>query len=60
MKPKELQKKSSPELQKFLVENQEKLQQMRFGLSAGKVKNVRDIRHIKKEIARILTYLKQR
>lgn len=53
----ELSKKSQEELRKILIDNREKLRQLRFDLSAGKVKNVREIRHLKKEIARILTLL---
>ena len=55
MKISELRQRSKSELQKILVDNQEKLRQLRFDLSAGKVKNVREVRRIKKEIARILT-----
>ncbi len=58
MKLIELRKKSKGELQKILEDNREKLRQLRFGLSAGKVKNVREIRNLKKEIARIATLLK--
>ena len=57
MKTSELRQKSKSELQKLLSENREKLRSLRFDLSAGKVKNVREIRRIKKEIARILTLL---
>jgi len=51
----ELKQKSKKELQKALNENQKRLRQLRFDLAAGKVKNVREIRKIKKQIARILT-----
>ena len=55
----ELRQKSKAELQKLLQASQERLRQLRFDLAAGKIKNVREIRKIKKEIARILTLLKQ-
>jgi len=55
----ELRKKPKEEIQKILKDNQEKLKQLRFDLAAGKVKNVREIRRIKKEIAQILTLLTQ-
>ena len=55
MKIDELRQKSREELEKSLQDSREKLRQLRFDLSAGKVKNVREIRRIKKEIARILT-----
>ena len=58
MKLVELRQKSKEELKKFLKDNRERLRNLRFDLSAGKVKNVREIRKIKKEIAQILTLLK--
>ncbi len=58
MKPKELRQKSKIELQKLLQENRERLRVLRFDLAAGKIKNVREIRKVKKDIARILTVLR--
>ncbi|MBZ1345080.1 MAG: 50S ribosomal protein L29 [Candidatus Nealsonbacteria bacterium] len=58
MKTKELRQKSKPELQKLLQTSRESLKQLRFDLVLAKVKNVREIRKIKKDIARILTLLK--
>ena len=58
MKIGELRQRSKSELEKLLEENREKLRALRFELAAGKVKNVREIRKIKKDIARILTLLK--
>lgn len=55
----EFRQKDKPELQKLLQENRERLRQLRFDLVAGKVKNVREIRKIKKDIARILTVLRE-
>ena len=60
MKIKEIKQKSKKELKRILHESQERLRQLRFDLSAGKVKNVREIRKIKKDIARILTILCQK
>ncbi len=57
MKIKKLRQKPEEELKKNLQDNQEKLRQLRFVLSAGKVKNVREIRKTKKEIAQILTLI---
>lgn len=51
MKTIELQRKSKLELQSILIKNREKLRQLRFDLVSGKVKNVREIRRIKKETA---------
>ena len=59
MKIIELSQKPKNELQALLSEKRERLRQLRFNISSGKVKNVREIRMIKKDIARILTLLKQ-
>lgn len=55
MKINELRQKSKTELQRILSDKREKLRQLYFDLAAGKVKNVREIRKTKKDIARILT-----
>ena len=52
-----MRQKSKEELKKILEEDREKLRQLRFNLSSGKVKNIKEISHSKKEIARILTLL---
>lgn len=57
MKIKELKEKSIEDLRALLGISQEKLRSLKFDLAAGKVKNVREIRLIKKEIARILTII---
>jgi len=59
MKIQELRQKSKNELQKFLQDLREKLRQLNFDLAGGKVKNVREIRQAKKDIARVLTLEKQ-
>lgn len=59
MKKEEILRKSKEELQKILQDSREKLRQLRFDLAAGKVKNVREVRKIKKDIARILTVIKE-
>jgi large subunit ribosomal protein L29 len=58
MKITELRQKSPKELQRILMENREKLRQLRFDLISGKVKNVREVRMLRKDIARILTIKK--
>jgi len=58
MKATELRKKSKSELQKLLKGKRERLRQLRFDLASRKLKNHREIRAIKKDIARILTLLK--
>ncbi len=57
-KIKDLKKMKKEELGRFLTEKREKLRQFKFDLSAGKVKDVREIRETRKDIARILTILK--
>jgi len=59
MKITEIKKKSKSELRKLLNESKDKLGLLRFDLSAGKVKNVREIREVRKRIAKILTILKE-
>jgi large subunit ribosomal protein L29 len=58
-KIREFLRMSKGELQRVLMEKRDKLRQLRFDLAAGKVKNVREIREIKKDIARILTLLRK-
>jgi large subunit ribosomal protein L29 len=60
MKITELRQKSLSELQKLLIESRERLRELRFDLAAGKVKNIREIRKVKRNIARILTLLNQK
>jgi large subunit ribosomal protein L29 len=59
MKIKDLRQKSKEELKRIVEDSREKLRQLRFDLSAGKVKNVREIRQVKKVIARAMTLLKE-
>jgi large subunit ribosomal protein L29 len=60
MKFEELSKKTENELEKLLSDSREKLRQMRFDLVSGKVKNIIEIRQLKKSIAQILTILKNK
>lgn len=57
MKIAELRQKSKEELVKMLEEWREKLRALYFDLKAGKLKNVREVRVAKKDIAKILTIL---
>lgn len=62
MKTKELQSfknKPAAELKKELGGYREKLRKLKFDLSAGKVKNIREIKETKKTIARILTFMNE-
>jgi len=60
MKVSELRGKSKIELQNLLSDFRERLRALKFDLAAGKIKNVREIRELKKDIARILTLLKEK
>jgi large subunit ribosomal protein L29 len=60
VKAKELRIKPEEELNQLLSESQKKLRELRFNLASGKVKNVRTIRVLKKDIARILTILNEK
>lgn len=55
MKAIELKGKSKNELEKLLGEKRAALMSLRFKVVTGSLKNVREIRAIKKDIARILT-----
>lgn len=56
-KIKEFQRESKKELERSLKEKKDHLRSLRFNLESGKIKNVREIREIKKDIARINTIL---
>jgi len=58
MKIRELKEKPRAELEMLLKSQQEKLRELRFKVAAKQLKNVREVRHSKKTIARILTLLK--
>lgn len=60
MKVVELRKKPKKELQRTILDLQEKIRELRFNLASGKVKNIKEIRRIRKDIARILTILKEK
>lgn len=55
----ELKNKPQEELQKSLGDEREKLRKLKFDLANGKVKNIREIKGIKKTIAQILTIVNQ-
>ena len=59
MKTAELRKRDKKELAKMSQELTKKLSDLRFKFSSGKLKNVKEINNSKKEIARILTIIKE-
>lgn len=60
MKFKELKVKSDKELQAMLVAARENLQVLKFKIAAKQMKDVREIRVVKTQIAQIMTILRQR
>lgn len=59
MKVDQLREKSEEELEKLLKEKREALQDAKFQLASGRVKNVKKARNLRKTIARILTILNE-
>ncbi|MDP3697419.1 MAG: 50S ribosomal protein L29 [Candidatus Taylorbacteria bacterium] len=59
MKPNELNNRSRDELNQLLADLKAKLLKLNFDLADHKVKDVSQFKKTKKEIARILTVLKQ-
>ena len=57
---KQLKTKPAEELKKMLSEQTEKLWTLKKSLLNGKVKNVKEIRDVKKVIARLLTFIKEK
>lgn len=59
MKAIELRKKDKKELEKMIQEIRKRLSDLRFKFASGKLKNVKEINSSKKEMARILTIIKE-
>lgn len=57
---KELKQKSEAELNTLVSDSRAKLQQLTFDLAQGKVKNVGEVRVVRKTIARALTFLQMK
>lgn len=58
LNPKDLNKKSESELSKLLSDKQKSLHDFRFGVAGSKVKNVKEGKDIKRDIARIRTAMR--
>lgn len=54
---KELKLKSVSDLQKLLNSNREKLRELRFKVSQNQLKNIREVRVIRKKIAQVITLI---
>ncbi|MCX7832102.1 MAG: 50S ribosomal protein L29 [Actinobacteria bacterium] len=59
MKTSELRNLTFEELQKKLKEARQELFNLRFQLATGQLKNYKKIKEVKKDIARILTVIKE-
>lgn len=59
MKIKELRQKSKEELLKLLQDKKSKAVQFKINIDSGNVKNVRELRETKRDIARINTLLSE-
>lgn len=57
MKIKELREKNTEELKKLLIEKQDMVRKLRFEIVSKQIKNNRDLRKNKKDIAKILTLI---
>ncbi|MBU1557966.1 50S ribosomal protein L29 [Patescibacteria group bacterium] len=57
---KNLEKKTEKDLEKMLAEKRGALRDFRFGSSGSKTKNVKEGKNTKKDIAKILTELKNK
>jgi large subunit ribosomal protein L29 len=62
MKMKDLQALSMPDLQKKLKDSRQELFNLRFQMATGQLQNHRQIRHVRHDLAKILTeiFLKER
>lgn len=58
MKYTELSKQSDQDLRKQLIALQEKRENLRMKVKLGQVKNTNELSIVRKDIARILTYLR--
>lgn len=55
LKIKELRDKNIEELKKLLVEKREHVRKLRFDISSKQIKNNKELKNTKREIAKILT-----
>lgn len=56
----ELKKRPLNDLQERLRKEREKLNDLQFNVSMGKVKNIAELKNIKKNVARILTIINKK
>ncbi len=56
----DIKNKTKDELEAMVKDQREALKNFRFGISGSRVKNIKEARTIKKEIARAMTLLRQK
>ena len=56
----ELKNRPTDELTRLIGESGEKLRVLRFDLAAGKVKDITEIHEMKKKMARMKTFIRER
>ncbi len=56
----ELKNKPDAELERLIQDGSTELRTMRFDLAAGKVKDISKVRELRKRIARMHTFLRER
>ncbi|OGZ61333.1 MAG: 50S ribosomal protein L29 [Candidatus Spechtbacteria bacterium RIFCSPLOWO2_01_FULL_46_10] len=59
MRAEELRKKSTEDLEKALNDARSKAVDLRFGVAAGNTKGIGDLRRIRREIAQVMTILRE-
>jgi large subunit ribosomal protein L29 len=59
MKTSELRQKTNNDLKTLLEDKQRALATLNFDLASGKVKNIKEVRQGRREIARIMTILRE-
>lgn len=59
MKMKELREQSSGEREKLLLELRKKARELRFSIAGRETKNHREVRVAKKDVARVLTLVRE-
>lgn len=56
----DIKNKTKQDLEVMIKDKREDLKNFRFGISGSRVKNVKEARIIKKDIARAITFLRQK
>ncbi|OIO33615.1 MAG: 50S ribosomal protein L29 [Candidatus Yonathbacteria bacterium CG_4_10_14_3_um_filter_47_65] len=60
MSAENIKDKKDSDLEKAFIEKKKKLREFRFGIAGSKIKNVKEARNVRKDVARILTEARHR